>query len=320
MHVSLRHAPCCDSLVLKLAFVCRLFPWQSEQTYYAPFQLPSKLVATELGRQSHEVQLQLIMQYITSLTQSTPLLLCDSKDLVSTKAGFEFKPFRAGLEEVESYKQSVVWLCSDSWLAQQTQELSNSLGQLAAVPVNSEVMQGYGTHYYIMGYSLANALCSVDEIHAAFQKASRSCVVKTVLTTVKPEVSRPCQPQATGAIVDNNVLPYMLVVFEVGSAPAEAAAQTSEDTQSDPELIDLTDDSQAVPSVSQGEHSSQSSASKKRLAEGCKQADIARGNHISPPPKQLHLKAISSPSGLLWLLLVWVSKVPLLHQVALIQL
>ena len=95
---------------------------------------------TELGRLSRTSQLQVI---IASVSQSNiqPLLLCDGQDDDDVSTACGFKPFREGLKEAGSSTQPIIWLCNDPWLAQQSQELTTTLGLLAAVPTNSAHMQ-----------------------------------------------------------------------------------------------------------------------------------------------------------------------------------
>jgi len=237
---------------------------------------------TELGHLSQKSQLQVI---IASVSQNNIqlLLLCDGQDDVSTACGF--KPYREGLKEAGSHTQPIIWLCNDSWLAQQSQELTTTLGHLAAVPMNSALMQGHGTHYFVMSYSLANAPKSFEDVQGTFHQVSEGkFVVRTVFTTVEPEVSSPVKQLGAGTVADNHVLPYMLVVFEVGTPPPEAVGSSSDESAGALGLIDLTDDSQAASATSQQEVTLQPSASKKRLGEHTAQAEAAKkhAGQLSP--------------------------------------
>ena len=237
---------------------------------------------TELGRLSQMSQLQVI---IASVSQNNiqPLLLCDGQDDVSTACGF--RPYKEALKEAGSHTQPIIWLCNDSWLAQQPQELTTTQGHFAAVPANSALMQGHGTHYFVMSYSLANAPNSFEDVQGSFgQVAAGNFVVKTVFTTVEPEVSSPVTPLAAGKAADNGVLPYMLVVFEVGTPPLEATSSSSDESAGGLGLIDLTDDSQAASAESQQEVTLQPSASKKQLGENAMQAEAAKkhASQLSP--------------------------------------
>lgn len=212
---------------LKAFYVRRLYPWQTGQAYTAPFKLPLKSTTSSLGYQSQTVQLLSVLEYIKCLRQNDakPLLLCDGQDDVSTEFGFQ--PFMTGLQEAGLHRQSIVWLSNNFLLGQQPRELGHTLGQLAAVPMHYDVMRSHGIHHVIMRYSLANAPCTVQEVQNAFQQASASFVVKSVFTTAKPDFSSCSQPLALGAIADHRALPYMLVVFEVGLPPTEAAGKSS---------------------------------------------------------------------------------------------
>ena len=228
-----------------------------------------------------------------------PLLLCDgnSKDHVSMTLGF--RPYRTVLEEGVTHAQPVVWLSNDFLQAQQHCELEHTLRKLAAVPRNSVLMQGHGIHYLVMGYSLANALQRLQDVQEKFQQFSWKAT--TVFTTVKPEVSRPHPPTAASAVNTNSPLPYMLVVFEVGTPPAESTDLGSQDSNTnlpleDSHVVAATSRQESTPKPSPsrkrpGEHSAPAGAGKRLATQASTQAAASAVN-------QQPLEAAVATSGL----------------------
>ena len=194
---------------------------------------PRHVAASDLGRKSQQLQLQLQVAGIQGLSSEQFLLLCDgTQHMISTDAGFE--PFKIGLQRPESQTQRIFWLSNDTWLAQRPQELSTTVGHLASVPQNSAHMQTHSTHYLIMQYSSANAPQTLEKVQAVFWEVSAGRFRATgVLTTVQPEADSNSQWSLPSAIARHGVLPYLLVEFEVGvaivtpGARPRAAGQTS---------------------------------------------------------------------------------------------
>lgn len=146
-----------------MILLCRLYPWEASDTYYAPYELPRGQAATDLGQCSQQLQLQLLVQTVQRQCPAVqPLLLCHEQDDQDTAA--DFQSFRTVLQQAAQPAQPIVWLSNQTWLAQLPQELRTTLGYLASVPQNSALMQEHGCHYLIMRYSSANAPQTLEEV------------------------------------------------------------------------------------------------------------------------------------------------------------